>query len=576
MVNRPEEIMENLSTTVVIAGEAGQGLVTLSQILTKTLVRAGYYIVVTQSYQSRIRGGHNSYALRISNREIVAPTDAIDLLIALDRNSINLHLPELSDHGIVVVDDKVYSEIHPQVIRAPMADLADDKFSNSVALGIVASLLGLEKGMITKTLREFFDKHAHNTSDHNAESLWAGYNWISNDSAKFPRLPPPTLPGGRLTLNGNEAIALGSIAAGMKFFSFYPMTPATSIGTALAEHAAKMEIVVEQAEDEISAINMAVGASFTGAPSMVATSGGGFALMTETVSLAGMTETPVVIVVAQRPGPSTGLPTRTEQGDLEFVLHSGHGEFPRAIFAPGDVEQAFHLTIKAFRIAQKYNTPVFVMTDQFLADSYRSTRPFDLRELAPLNPCADSSIAANPHLTYLVTDSGISPRIFPGMTSHCVKASSSSELVIADSDEHTENGHLTEDLSVRISMVEKRLRKLDGIKSEIIGPEFIGLSEPDTLFVTWGSSRGSVIEAADALVAKGRRFATLNFLQIWPLDPKNFVSILEAAKNVVAVEGNATGQFARLIRRETGFHIKKTILRFDGLPITPEYILDRI
>ena len=568
--------MENLPLNVVIAGEAGQGLVTLSQILTKTLVRAGYYIVVTQSYQSRIRGGHNSYALRISHREVVAPTEALDLLVALDQNSINLYLPELSDHGFILVDEKVSSTVHAQVIRAPLADLADDKFSNSTALGMVASLLGLHKDSVTKTLREFFDKHAPETSDHNAESLAAGYDWILNHPVKFPKLPPSTLPEGRLTLNGNEAIALGSIAAGMKFFAFYPMTPATSIATTLAGHAAQMEFVIEQAEDEIAAVNMAVGASFAGAPAMVATSGGGFALMTETVSLAGMTETPVVIVVAQRPGPSTGLPTRTEQSDLEFVLHSGHGEFPRAIFTPGDVEQCFHLTIKAFQVAQKYNTPVFVLTDQFLADSYRSVGPFDLGQLSPLNPCLDSSVSANPHLTYLLTESGISPRIFPGMASQCVRASSSSELVIADSDEHTQDGHLTEDLSVRISMVEKRLRKIDGLESEVVGPEFIGAAGPETLFVSWGSSRGSVIEAADILAGRGRSVATLNFLQVWPLIPENFVSILEAAKDVVAVEGNATGQFARLIRRETGFHIKKVIHRFDGLPITPKYILDRI
>lgn len=568
--------MDNQGLNVVIAGEAGQGLVTLSQILTKTLVRSGYYIVVTQSYQSRVRGGHNSYALRISDKEILAPKEPIDMLVALDQNSVNLHLSELSDQGVVLVDEKVYSTIHPQVIRAPLSDLADDKFSNSVALGAIASLMGLEKDRITETLMEFFDKRSPQIAEHNAQSLSAGYDWMSKNELTFPQLPPSSLGDGRLTVNGNEAIALGSIAAGMNFFAFYPMTPATSIATALASHSVETEFVLEQAEDEIAAINMAIGASFAGAPSMVATSGGGFALMTEAVSLAGMTETPIVIVVAQRPGPSTGLPTRTEQGDLEFVLHSGHGEFPRAIFAPGDVEQAFHLTIKAFQISQKYNTPVFILTDQFLADSYRSVRPFDLEQSGALDPCGNTSLITVPHRTYLLTESGVSPRIFPGMTSQCVKASSSSGLVISDSDEHTEFGHLTEDLSIRISMVEKRLRKLDGIKSEVLGPEYIGNPKPETLFVSWGSSRGSVIEAAEILSSKGGRIAILNFFQVWPLVQDNFLPILESAKSVIGIEGNATGQFARLIRRETGFHIKKSILRFDGLPMTPEYILARI
>jgi 2-oxoglutarate/2-oxoacid ferredoxin oxidoreductase subunit alpha len=230
----------------------------------------------------------------------------------------------------------------------------------------------------------------------------------------------------------------------------------------------------------------------------------------------------------------------------------------------------------AFEVAQKCNTPVFILTDQFLADSYRSVKPFDLDELKPIDPCAISSVAADPHLTYLLADSGISPRIFPGMSSRCVKAFSLQELVIADSDEHTQDGHLTEDLSVRVLMVEKRLRKLDGIEHYLVDPEFIGDTEPDLLFVCWGSTRGSTIEAAEQLRDKGRLVATLHFSQVWPLAAAGFLGRLMSAKETVAVESNATGQFARLIRRETGFHIKRTILRYDGLPITPEYILARI
>lgn len=568
--------MKHDSINILIAGEAGQGLVTLSQILMKGLVRAGYYIVVTQSYQSRIRGGHNFYTIRVSSGEIIAPQEPIDVLVALDQKSIDLHLNELSPHGVVVVDEQVSGTEHVQIIKAPFAKLAGDKFSNSVALGVVSGLLGLDEGKLSETLRYFFEKHGSDATDHNVSSFSSGYEWITQQKTNFQKLSSPTLPEGRLTLNGNEAIALGAIVAGMRFFAFYPMTPATSIATALAEHAGEIELILEQAEDEISAINMAVGAAFAGAPSMVATSGGGFALMTETVSLAGMTETPIVIVVAQRPGPSTGLPTRTEQGDLEFVLHSGHGEFPRAIFAPGDVEQAFHVTRMAFEVAQKYNTPVFILTDQFLADSYRSVKPFDLDEVRPIDPCSISCVAADPHLTYLLTDSGISPRIFPGMSSWCVKAFSSQELVVADSDEHTQDGHLTEDLSVRVSMVEKRLRKLDGMKHYLVDPEFTGDTEPDLLFVCWGSTRGSIIEAAERLRKRGRLVAVLHFPQVWPLVASGFLGRLVSAPETVAVESNATGQFARLIRRETGFHIKRTILRYDGLPITPEYILARI
>jgi 2-oxoglutarate ferredoxin oxidoreductase subunit alpha len=274
-------------------------------------------------------------------------------------------------------------------------------------------------------------------------------------------------------MNGNEAIAFGAISAGLKFVSFYPMTPSTSIALNLAAQAKKMGLVVEQAEDEIAAINMAIGASFAGAPSMVPTSGGGFALMVEGVSLSAMTETPVVIVVAQRPGPATGLPTRTEQGDLELILHAGHGEFPRAIFAPGTVEECFHLTRKAFALAERYQGPMFLLTDQFLADSYRAVMPFDTRNL-PAVSVGTRATGESSYERFTLTESGVSPRRLPGTGKH---------LVVADSDEHTERGHITEDLSVRIKMVGKRLAKGQWISSEVIPPEAHGEEKPDLLLL---------------------------------------------------------------------------------------------
>ena len=368
-------------------------------------------------------------------------------------------------------------------------------------------------------------------------------------------------------LNGNEAIALGAISAGLKFCAFYPMTPSTSIPLTLQAAADTMGLVVEQAEDEIAAINMAIGASFAGAPAMVATSGGGFALMVEGVSLAAMTETPVFIVVAQRPGPATGLPTRTEQGDLELVLHAGHGEFPRAIFAPGTVEECFHLTRQALFLAEKYQSPIFLLTDQFLADSYRAVTPFDVESLESVTVGSSPDKVTLPYQRYAITDSGVSPRLLPGFSEH---------LVVCDSDEHTSDGHITEDLTVRQQMVAKRLRKLQGLRTEVTPPEYLGDKNPEVLFVTWGSSRGSVLEAAATLRAQGRQVAALCFSQVWPLIPEQFLPYLQEAKQVVMVEGNATGQFAGLIRRETGFQIPKMILRYDGLPITPEYIFEQL
>lgn len=285
--------------------------------------------------------------------------------------------------------------------------------------------------------------------------------------------------------------------------------------------------------------------------------------MVEGVSLAAMTETPLVVVVAQRPGPATGLPTRTEQADLELVLHAGHGEFPRAIFAPGTVEECFHLTRRAFEMAEQYQGPMFLLTDQFLADSYRAVIPFDVENLRPVNVGTDA-VGSSPYERFAITETGVSPRLLPGTSEH---------LVVADSDEHTGDGHITEDISVRKQMVEKRLRKGEGICVEVIPPDMEGEATPDLLLVSWGSSKGAVQEAASQIRSGGERVATLHFSQVWPLVPEQFMRSLESARQVVSIEGNASGQLARLIRRDTGFGIEKKVLRYDGLSLTPEYIL---
>jgi 2-oxoglutarate ferredoxin oxidoreductase subunit alpha len=544
---------------ILIGGEAGQGLVTVGQILAKGFVRSGYSICVTQDYQSRIRGGHNTFAIRVGVEEVKAPQEVIDLLVALNGETVGLHRDQLSDQGLIIVDEAFEVSDDNKTLKVPFKKLSSDQYTNVAALGICSALLGLDKGAVAQTAGDFFGKTHREAAEENRRVLAAGQN------VAFEKLLPITHPPQRMMMNGNEAIALGAVAAGLKFYSFYPMTPATSIALNLARWAKEMGLIVEQAEDEIAAINMALGASFSGAPSMVGTSGGGFALMAEGISLAAMTETPVVIIVAQRPAPATGLPTRTEQGDLEFVLHAGHGEFPRAIFTPGTAEQCFELTQKALYIADLYQGPAFILTDQFLADSYRAVTPFELDGISPVQPWSTEGLRfATPYRRFAVTDSGISPRLLPGLTEH---------LVVADSDEHTEDGHITEDLSVRTRMVQKRLIKGAGIRSEVVPPEWIGEEKPDLLLVAWGSSKGAVEEAAATMRSRGMHVSTLHFAQVWPLVPELFMGPLQEAKKVVAVEGNATGQFARLIRRETGFHIERLILRYDGLPITPEFIL---
>jgi 2-oxoglutarate ferredoxin oxidoreductase subunit alpha len=558
--------VEKSELNVLIGGEAGQGLVTLGQLLAKSLVRAGYFMVVNQSYHSRIRGGHNTYTIRASSEKIVAPREAIDLLVALNPETVALHKRELSAGGLTIVD-AAFKTTSDNSLQVPFEKLGEKEFSNVVACGVVSFLLGLELELVGKTLDDAFGKKAPELAEKNMQILKESYSWCSEQGVNFSKLAPPSAPRKRLMMNGNEAIAMGALSAGVKFCSFYPMTPATSIALNLAAQASNMGLVVEQAEDEIAAINMAIGASFAGAPSIVPTSGGGFALMTEGVSLAGMTETPLVIVVAQRPGPATGLPTRTEQADLEFVLHSGHGEFPRAIFSPGTVEECFWLTRKAFEVAAESQGPVFILTDQFLADSARGIEPFDCENLEIFDAGMEKDSADLPYFRYTIDASGVSPRLRPGMSKH---------LVVAGSDEHPIDGHLTEDLSVRKFMVDKRLRKEKEIIAKVVLPDFQGDEKPDLLLVTWGSTKGAILEAAAKLRKGATRVGTLHFSQVWPLVPNQFLNILQDAREVVCVEGNALGQLARLIRRETGLAFHRRVLRYDGLPITPEFIIRQL
>ncbi len=549
---------------VVIGGEAGQGLVTTGELLARCFLRSGYHIFVTQNYMSRIRGGHNTFSIRVGVDPLGAPQNKIDVLVALDADTVRLHKEEMMPEVGVVICDETGACDAACCVPVPFKKLADVKYTSVTALGVVAALLGLDTAVVSEAVAGYFGSKEAEDTRANIAAVYAAYGWAGTVTQPLRRLPPVEASAPRLLLNGNEALALGALAGGVKFCAFYPMSPATSIMVNLARYAQEMGVVVEQAEDEISAINMAIGASFSGNRSMTATSGGGFALMAEGVSLSAMTETPVVIVVAQRPGPATGLPTRTEQGDLEFVLHAGHGEFPRAIFTPGSHEACFDLMSRTFALAEASQGPVFLLTDQFLADSYRDVQPFTLDgEEIPL--LVQQGTAAEPYQRYALTDSGLSPRKFPGV---------SQDLVVADSDEHDEAGHITEDMKMRTKMVEKRLRKMKVLTDHVVPPDYDGGDAPEILLVSWGSSKGAVDEAIGRMRKEGKGVASLHFSQVWPLVPEQFLERLRGAGRVVCVEGNATGQFSRLLRRETGFTIGSLITRYDGLPFTPEYIME--
>lgn len=558
---------------IVIGGEAGQGLATIGGLMVKALVRTGYEVHVTQDYMSRIRGGHNTFQIRFGPYPVLSPRETVDVLVALAPETIDLFKDKLSKRGVVVLDEAVAEKNHlskslPRLFKVPFKELAPKPlFFNTAALGVLASVVCSDMSVLEELLAQTFGKKGEDVVRQNLDVLHAAAEWKEKHESLFECPAPPEKTGTHLVLNGNEAIALGALAAGCNFLSFYPMTPGTSVALTLIKHSREAGLVAEQAEDEIAAINMAVAASYAGARSIVTTSGGGFALMCEGISLAGMIETPVVVAIAQRPGPATGLPTRTEQGDLNMVLHAGHGEFPRMVYAPGNVEQCFHLAHRAFDQAEKHQSPAFVLTDQYLADSFRGVVPFDPDKLPPVTRPKMIPDDPSSYARYARTEDGISPRAIPGL---------SEALVLADSDEHTDQGHITEDHDVRIRQQDKRMCKMCGVFSDTIAPDYYGDEDADRVLVCWGSTMGACLEAMGILRGKGQKVGVLHFSQVYPIDPAQFMDRLTSAGKVYFVEGNSTGQFAGLVRKETGFPPRELILRYDGLPFTARYILNDI
>lgn len=557
--------------SIKIGGEAGQGIQTIGHVLAKVLTRGGYHVFVHQDYESRIRGGHNFYALRFSHREVLCPSEKTDIIVALDSESIEEHGDELSEEGMILYDAATLGRKYDQpfFLDVPMQLIAEEKggnklMMNTVAAGAVLGMLGHDFSSLEGVIKSSFYKKGEAVVEGNIRAGRAGYEYAGQKCSKCTFSLSPIEKRKMMLISGNEALALGALAAGCTFVSAYPMTPSTGVITYLAEKSESFGLVVEQAEDEIAAINMAIGASYAGVRALTATSGGGFCLMTEGISLAGMTETPVVIVLAQRPGPATGLPTRTEQGELLFALNAGHGEFPRVIIAPGTAEEAFYAIQKAFNIADRYQTPVIVMSDQHLADSYWSLERFDLHRIrAERALLTDNDIIAD-YKRHRITDSGISPRALPGQAGKAV--------VVTDSDEHDEEGHLIEDAHTRNAMVSKRLRKLQGMALEIATPRLYGAEEPDILLIGWGSTYGAMREAVDMLNAEGKHASMLHFTELWPF-PESAADLLRIAKKRYIVENNSTGQLRRLIRMETGIVCEESIMRSDGRPLTPKEIV---
>jgi 2-oxoglutarate ferredoxin oxidoreductase subunit alpha len=553
-------LKEDLS--IVLCGEAGQGIQTVEHILTQTLKLSGYHVFSSQEYMSRIRGGSNSTLVRVSSNRVSAPVDRIDLLIPFSPGAIRHVQKKISSKTVLLGEKKIYEKEYQgeRAIDVPLSEIASEVggsiYSNTIAVALLAGLLKVEREVLDQYLRHHFAGKDENTIHKNLEAARRGYG-VSDDLLKNGKLQIDIVKHNdikeEILIDGVEALAMGAVAGGCNFLSFYPMSPSTAVAVLLAQHSKEFGIIVEQAEDEIGAMNMGIGAWYAGARGLASTSGGGFALMVEGLSLTGIIESPMVVHIGQRPGPATGLPTRTEQGELLFALYAGHGEFPRIILAPGTIEDCFYLAQKAFDLADRYQIPVFILTDQYLLESHYNIPSLDPTRIPLQKHFVETKQG---YKRYQLTGTGLSPRGIPGF---------GEGLVVLDSDEHDEEGHITEDLDLRTKMVNKRFKKLDLLKKDVIPPELVGPENYRTLIIGWGSTYHTMREALERLGTDDVAF--LYFKQVYPLHP-NTIAYLQKAKKRVIFENNGTGQFGQLIRLQTGFDMDRKILKYNGLPFS--------
>ncbi len=568
--------------SVRIAGAAGDGIASAGEILSKVSSRMGLHVFAYNSFQSAIRGGYVWLQMRIGNHKIYTEGDKAEILIPLNQASFDLHVHEIEDHGCVIYNqDKIKpsaetpkdTTLYPLPVNQLLAPFPKNPLAqNTLALGAAMFIGSFEFGKVADVIRERFQHKTAEIQEQNIAVCKAGYDYAQ---ANFKGLGKKLKGDGkeRLFLTGNMAAGIGAAAAGCKMIAAYPMSPSSGVLHWMASHADLCGILVKQVEDEIAAINYAVSAGQMGVRAMTSTSGGGFALMTEAIGLAGMFEAPVVVLTSQRGGPSTGLPTKTEQGDLNQIFGASQGDFPKIMLAPRTIEECFYKMTEAFNLAEKYQVPVIVALDQYLSDSFGTVDDLDL------NPKIERGelVADNApnYLRFKLTDSGVSPRALPGQPGN---------MYTAASDEHDEKGDVISDVlaglpesnKIREKIVMKRARKLEGAKKDMALPEFYGAKEADITLVGWGSSYSAICEAVDLLTSQGVKANALTFANIFPLDVERTKAVLQKCRKLVSVELNFSNQFNRHLRAELGIDITEKINKWDGTPFYPQEIVKKV
>lgn len=560
-----------------IGGQQGEGVESTDRIFSTALNRLGYYLYGYRHFSSRIKGGHTNNKIRISTKPIRAISDDLDILVAFDQETIDLNAHELRPGGIVIADakfnpslpDGIDARLIPVPITAIAEDLGTSLFKNMAASGASWALLGLPLDVFNKAVEEEFGRKGAAIVEKNIEAVRRAADYIMEATGgpldEF-RLAEPDGKQ-KLFIIGNDAIGLGAIAAGCRFMAAYPITPASEIMEYLIKHLPKFGGTVIQTEDEIAAVTMAIGANYGGARAFTASAGPGLSLMMEAIGLAGMTETPVVIVDTQRGGPSTGLPTKQEQSDILAMIYGTHGEIPKIVLAPSTIEECFYDTIEAFNLAEKYQVPVILVTDLQLSLGKQSAEPFDYNRIViDRGKLVQGELPAleNKELfkRYAFTEDGISPRSIPGQK-HGIHHVTGVE--------HDQEGRPSENPVNRKKMMDKRLGKLKGLT--VTNPIHVQANheEPDLLIIGMGSTGGTIDEARERLEAEGWKTNHITVRLMHPFPTDLILPHLAAAKRIAVVENNATGQLASLIKLNAGFADKvASVLKYDGTPFLPK------
>jgi len=567
---------------VGIGGAAGQGVATPGDIFAKIFSRRGLHLNAYNAYQSIIRGGHTFLTIRAGPEKVTNMGDRVDLLIPLNQDAMDRHLRLLTAGAACVYNADTIKPAVPaegvELCSLPVSKLADitrNKVAqNTLALGAGLSMMGVGFQALEEVLTEQFKKKGDAVVSENVGIARAGYDYANANFRPFA-WPLPMTENRYAVLSGNIAMAMGGAAAGVKFYCAYPMSPSTGVLHWMAAHARKAGIMVRQVEDEIGVVNMAIGAAHAGVRSMCATSGGGFALMSEGLGLSAMMETPVVVIDCQRAGPSTGVPTKTEQGDLWQMLGAAFGDYPRVIACPLDIGDSFKIIAEIFNISDRFQCPGIVLSDLLLSEGRLSVDPKEL-DFAPAIDRGElittpEANANGGYKRYKITTSGISPRAIPGVAGHTHTAAS---------DEHDENGVLISDEftnpAKRRAMMEKRMRKVSGIEAAVPPPELWGPKNAEVTLIGWGSTKGVIEEACEILTEQGIPANQLQIRWLVPLHGEAILDILKDARHTIIVENNYSGQFARYLRSETSFAPDGHIRKYDGEPFMPHHIVNAV